>query len=1732
MADSEQAKPKRRRKSTKPVQDKDEGNLSRQKLVMVGIGASAGGLHALKALIGSLTMNGRMAYVVAQHVSPRHTSLMVELLAPRTNLGVEELKEAAAPVADTIYVVPPNHDADIIDGKLVPVDASSEAGPRPSIDRLFMAIARHFGERSAGIVLSGTGRDGTHGLRAIKEANGVALVQEPGSAEYSGMPNSAIQAGLADLILTPERIGEALQQTVCKIGKLRDNLPKNSEEVPDSVNQIYNLVRTHANLDLRHYKGSTVLRRINRRALLAGCESLETYAKHLERHPKDANLLAADLSVCVTEFFRDTEAFTALRPVIKDILTAAQPREVIRIWVPGCATGEEAYSIAMIADDVRRKERLAADVLIFVSDINPESVAYARRGVYPEAAVAHTPKEYVDAYFERNSGEVSVSQNLRQNMVFATQNITTDPPFSKLDLISCRNLLIYLENATQKQVLGAFHYALKPGGFLFLGKSESADVHRELFADHDKRARIFRRTDHPVVLPTAAIAGRKVSTARPGNGTDATPTQRAVAQRGIAERTRDMVASVYAPPAVIVDANDRILHFMGELSPFITLPRGPADWHVHELVIPPLNTEVRPLIHRCRREQHTVRGGNYTIEVNGQMRRVTPVAHVDSNSDDTLILLAFEIRPIMEPRADEDGNSVSVERVIREMETELASTREHLQTVVEEVETSNEELQTLNEELQSSNEELQSTNEELQTSNEELQSTNEELLTVNEELATKTAELELSRTDLFNIKESLDYPLIVVNEQLAITHYNPTAELVILQADRIQIGDVLTHVPWRFSTPGLGDDTRAVLQSGEAHEQTIRGNDGQWLRLRILPYRSTNGDLRGAVLTFHDVTKDEQARVAYAEREAMHRIMLESSSVGMVVTDIEGLLAECNPVLSEILGRSSDAMLNQDFSDLIHPEDQKVWVDGYRALRNGRRDSLHSELRLKHTNGHWLWCSLHTAPIRGTDGVLERAVSQIQDISNRRRKQEKLVKEHTQLRLLNEVSRHVLDANSLASLRERVLADLGVLYDDARIAYLQVSATNDLTVLSSVQPDQWPATSGNQTKLRADSIYLRRLRSGQEIMTSQVRDCSELRALLSQLEASGTQALLDVPLLNDNQLIGVLRLEAADQREWTRFDVETLQGIADLLTIAARDLEAMDARRKALDIVETQRERIAVTLRSIGDGVITTDTDGRIDYLNPAASEITGWNEEEAKGRSLFHVYRAVQAEGLQPVHNPVERCLQDGEPVEQHEMDLLLLTRDTRRVPISHSAAPLKNAEGKLIGAVLVFRDVSQTRMFTEELSRRATHDALTNLTNRTEFERRLDILSRKAQRGQGVHCVLFVDLDRFKAINDTAGHSAGDALLREIGQVMRDCLRQTDTLSRIGGDEFAVLLPDCATGRATEIAEQLRDATRSYRLEWQGRSFSVGASIGIVEVGPEPASITDILANADSACYAAKRRGRNAVCVYDRSRDDGTQTERSELLARIGRAVEEDLFSLSVLTARPSAAAAASYHELLLRMPADDGQLLEANHFLPVAERYGLLGGIDRWVIRTAINHLDDAAGQYDGVFAVNLSGAGLADVRLHDYVQRKIEEGNLDPQRLCFEISESSAVAYSDDVLAFIQRIGALGCQFALDDFGGGIGSFGLLRELPVGYVKIGNSFRSALRSQSIDETLITAICDICHDADRLVIASRVEAQEDADQLIKLGVDFVQGHINHPPTPLVGFNPDANRRPPKAK
>ena len=1682
---------------------------------MVGIGSSAGGLAALKVLIAGLEETGRVSYVIAQHVSPTHNSLLVELLAPRTKLKIIELREACTPLADTVYVVPPNSDAEIVSGELQPCPPNHRQTPSPNVDRLFLSMASAYQGNAIGVLLSGTGSDGTIGMKAVKEAGGVALVQEPASAQYDGMPRSAIKAGVADLVLSPDRMGESISQMVGALGRINENLPKSPAEAPDSLNRIYQHVLDRTGVNLRDYKATTILRRINRRAAIVSKASLKDYADLIAENSSETVQLASDLSVTVTEFFRDGDAFTALRGVLERLTEYAEAGKPLRIWVPGCATGEEAYSIAILLEEIRREKRRQFDWIMFVTDMNSDSVAAARAGSYSHTSLAKLSDELVDRYFDRSTDGATVRKELRQQMVFATQNLIMDPPFSRLDLISCRNLLIYLDTEAQKKTLAAFHYSLREGRYLFLGSAETADVAKELFDVKDRKHRLYTRSDRASTFVLPQLGRNDFSDGRHAGGTKGELPR----NRSIAERARDLICDSYAPPSVVINSDDRIVHFTGDLSDFVTLPRGPADWYVHDLVTSPISAEVRALVHRCRRDRQTVRGGTYTLPTGDQPRRVTPVAHYSMENGDAVVLLAFEAS--IAPAATEAGAETDAAtgsgsgRLISELQSELASTREHLQTVVEEVETSNEELQTLNEELQSSNEELQSTNEELQTSNEELQSTNEELLTVNEELSAKSVELEVSRTDLVNVKESLDLPLLVVDSHLRLIHLNECVSEVV-NGELPSVGEALARIRWDFDPAEMNQLVATVTHESEMRETTVTTRDGRWLKARVSPYRSESRDIRGAIITLLDMTREREDELRRAQRDAMNRLMVNSSTIGMVVTDRENGILRVNPATLKLLERGEDGLIGRPLIEFIHPDDARNAERALNALHRGRVETANEELRVVSGDGSAIWCSLSATMFDNDKG--SEVLLQLQNITGMRNRQDRLAQERTQLKLLNEVARKLVTAESLPALRGRILADLAVIYDDLRLAYYKAER-HRLVATNSVEPEGWPTAVGCTYEFRTDSTYARRLRGQHTIEASDTQSSELYESQKAELLAQGVLAIAEVPVFRDDALTGVLRMESAAIRNWTEFDLRTVQAVAELMSVAERDFAAVEAQHEAMQSLSDQQERMAVTLSSIGDGVITTDIEGQVDYMNPAAEEMSGWSRDEATGRSLFNIYRVIQGDTRRQVPNPVEYCLREGEATEQHELDLMLVRKSGEKVAVSHSAAPIRNQAGVLIGAILVFRDVSQTRMFTRELSRRATRDALTGLANRAEFERLLELGIADARRNGGTHVLMYIDLDRFKVVNDTAGHTAGDALLKEVSELTNNCLRQSDTLARIGGDEFAVLLERCSLSRAETIGQKIVDAIAGYHFEWQSHRFTIGASIGVAAIGPDASTITDAISRADAACYTAKNRGRNQVVIHDES-DSAIRMQRdqAELLSRIGRAVEEDEFRFAMQSAVPAEAELPPYQEMLLRLPSDDGEPIPAERFLPTATRYGLLGNIDRWVVRTLLPMLPATRdGAMPGLVAINLSQSAIADLRFHDYLSRHIERAGVDASRLCLEVPEAAATEYSADLDRFVSTFSELGCRIALDDFGGGIGSFGNLKHLRLDYVKIGSSFIDGLKHDNIDRALIQAICQICHDIDRKVIACRVEDEAARDTLHELGVDCVQGRVNGDMTEL---------------
>ncbi|TCS36804.1 PAS domain S-box-containing protein/diguanylate cyclase (GGDEF)-like protein [Paucimonas lemoignei] len=563
----------------------------------------------------------------------------------------------------------------------------------------------------------------------------------------------------------------------------------------------------------------------------------------------------------------------------------------------------------------------------------------------------------------------------------------------------------------------------------------------------------------------------------------------------------------------------------------------------------------------------------------------------------------------------------------------------------------------------------------------------------------------------------------------------------------------------------------------------------------------------------------------------------------------------------------------------------------------------------------------------------------------------------------------------------------------------------------------------------------------------------------------------------------------------------------------SRDITRQKRAEEALD---KEKERAQVTLASIADAVVTTDTDGNIDYLNPVAEKLLGWRTDEAYGRALGEIFQCVDEAGAS-IPSPIEQTLHQHQQIEVRG-DALLVQRDGARLPIEHSAAPISDHEGEVIGMVLVFRDVSESHDMARQLSWQASHDALTSLVNRREFERRLETLIHSAHEQDRQHALLYMDLDQFKVVNDTCGHGAGDELLRQLSAVLNTRIRSADTLARLGGDEFGVLLADCPLNKAMEVAEALRESVADFRFAWQDKIFAIGVSIGVVPIVGQRENNTDVMGVADAACYAAKDKGRNQVQASPNTRE--LTQRRGEMLwvSRINSALEQNRFLLHYQRIVPVHGDDDGLHfEALLRMRDQDGNLVSPMSFIPAAERYNLMRGLDRRVVTLAFEECRKLGSMPSIMISINLSGDSLSDPTLLDFLKRQFAEFGVDPRGICFEVTETAAIANLELANILIRELKAMGCRFSLDDFGSGLSSFGYLKNLPVNYLKIDGSFVRDMARDPTDAAMVVAINNIGHVMGIKTIAEWVENQETLDALRSIGVDYAQGYLLGRPQPM---------------
>ena len=836
-------------------------NSTNTHLPIVSIGASAGGLEAFEAFFRSCPTETGMAFVLIPHLDPSHPSLLTEILQRSTTMPVVEAIDQTAVAPNHVYIIPPNREMAILNGVLQVSEPTQARGQRMPIDAFLRSLADDQAEHAIGIILSGTATDGTLGLRAILGAGGVCMVQEPSTAKYDGMPQSAIGAGYATHILPVEKMPAMLLE-LTRQSVFRQKVPRLLPAAAViSLNQILLQIRNSTGHDFSLYKKSTIGRRVERRMAHHNIDEMAVYARFLKQNPAEVQTLFKELLINVTSFFRDPEAFAALKQEILPQMLADKPDDyVFRIWVAGCASGEEAYSIAILLREIMDETHRDFRVQIYATDLDDEAIDTARTGCYPPNIAQDVTPERLRRFFTRDDAGYKVKKDIRAMVVFAVQSVIKDPPFTKLDLLSCRNLMIYLEPEQQDRLIPNFHYALKPGGILFLSSYESITSHPELFKVISRKWKIYRASQ-TAIAPSMPLFERSPATSKESKALNTAVLSKAKAG-SIAELSNRLLLQSYAPASVTTDASGNILYVHGDTSRYLRSPAGPVTTNVVDMAREGLQLDLRAALSAAaagaptlnREVSVTSDGGIVTVSFSV---RLLPV----QNGQNLLLVSFLDVpEPILPARKRGRGKADATPAAgrIEHMERELAYAKENLQATIEEQQATNEELQSANEEMQSTNEELQSANEELETSKEELQSLNEETITVNAELNAKIEQLSSMQNDLKNLLDNVNTGTVFLDHDLIIRRYTREA-VAAYRLVASDLGRPLSDIKSNLEGEELLSELQFVLDTLVPREREVRTHDGAWLLARMQPYRTLDNVIEGVVLTFTNISEIHEA---------------------------------------------------------------------------------------------------------------------------------------------------------------------------------------------------------------------------------------------------------------------------------------------------------------------------------------------------------------------------------------------------------------------------------------------------------------------------------------------------------------------------------------------------------------------------------------------------------------------------------------------------------------------------------------------------------------------------------------------------------------------------------------------------------------------------------------------------------------------------------------------------------
>lgn len=1122
---------------------------------VVGVGASAGGLEAYTEFLQAMPSDSGMAIVLIQHLSPKHESMVAEILARHTEMPVHQVEDGMPVEPDHVYVIRPGSTMTLKQGRLHLGDSLLQPGHRRPVDDFFRSLAEEQRERAIAVILSGMGSNGSAGAQAIKAVGGICIAQDPESAKFPGMPRALIDTGNADFILRARDIPEVLVRYAShpyasgdRGGKLDDGKRRESQ----ALDEILAILRARTRNDFRGYKKPTVLRRVERRMGLNQVTALVDYARLLRQNPTEVTQLSDDLLIHVTGFFRDSDAWESLRErVIVPMVAQREDESSIRCWVSACSSGEEAYSLGMLLLEAAEAVGKRFDIKIFATDMAERSLNHARAGAYPGGIESEIPPQRLERFFEKDDAFYHVKQELRELVVFAPQNILQDPPFSRLDIVTCRNLLIYLEPELQQRVIALLHFGLREGGALFLGNSETVSGHEELFEPVDKHWRIYRRigaTRHGLMsfpLPRAFInrgtaKGEEAGVVSPSSDPRATSrlTIPQVANRVLLER--------FTPAAVVVDRQGRIVYYHGNTEPFLTQPRGEPTRELLALAREHVRGAIRVAFSRSLDSGAEAISRDGTIDTKAGRRRVEVVAApMDARQGSQYFIVSFVDHPEPEPIAAPQGEPVGDRN--QWLEEELHRVRDELQSTIEELQTSNEEMKASHEEITSVNEELQSTNEELETSKEELQSLNEELTTVNAQLQAKMEEAERTGNDLSSLLSSTDIAVIFLDTKLRIRRFTPAVRdlLDLIISD---VGRPLSDLHRKFEDPRLLEDCRAVLEKlipmqAEVHVTEAEGQSERWYQRRITPYRTVDNRIDGVVVTFVDISDRKKSEAALTESEEIRRLAIESGRMGTWRWDCRNRQCWGDAEFLRLWGMqpTDEKIPLESFTSRMAPEGvQAVEQVVSNEIVAGEEFDGQIEVVSGPTAGKWIrW---RGRAERGTPWILSGVSF---DVTEQRAADQTLRRSEERqafLLKLTDALRPLSDPDEVKAAASRVL---GQHLNVNRAFYAEVDG-DDWVVARGFEQDVTPLPDGRYSSHTYGRWVMQTYRAGRRIVFYDTgTDPHFSPPERAAHESVQIRSAIGVPLVKSGKLEAIFVVHGADARQWTDNEIALVEDVAD-----------------------------------------------------------------------------------------------------------------------------------------------------------------------------------------------------------------------------------------------------------------------------------------------------------------------------------------------------------------------------------------------------------------------------------------------------------------------------------------------------------------------------------------------------------------------------------------------------------